>query len=650
MKTRRLFKTIGVGVVAAVLAGGAVSNVVSAPAVGAAGVYTQFPLSSAVTVPTGITLGSDDNLWVSEAAGNAIVRMTEAGSFTEFALPNQLSIPTSVTSGPDMNLWFTERDGNRIGRITTGGSITEFAVPSPSAGPLSIAAGPDGNLWFTESLVDKIGRITPAGVVTEFAIPTALAGVAGIAAGPDGNLWFTEVVAGRVGRITPTGVVTEFALADPNSQPTDIVAGPDGNLWFTERNGSKLGRITPLGVVTEFATPTVDAQPSGIIAGSDHLWFTESRANKLGRITTSGVVTEETIPFAAAGAADITVGPDDNIWFTQAALGSVARRRESSPTNAPPMVSIAANPNFAVEDGSDGAFVLSHDGATSEPLPVQFVVSGTASPGSDYSALGSAVIPAGQTSVTVPVHALADNVSDEGETVIVQLLQAPGYEVDGARFTSTVTITETKPEPACAAATVAPYTDRNLFDIFGADIDCVSGYKLAQGFKDGSYGPTLNVSRAQMATFVARLLVLAGVKFPPTLTDVFPGDSGGIPHELAINLLGSVGVWDGTTGEEGDVFGVSDPMRRDDMAQILNNAYKVITGTSLTPRTSSRFSDLSGSDNGNAINALAEAGVVRGKTPTTYEPASPVSRAQFAALFARYLQLLVDAGSITPLT
>ena len=151
-----------------------------------------------------------------------------------------------------------------------------------------------------------------------------------------------------------------------------------------------------------------------------------------------------------------------------------------------------------------------------------------------------------------------------------------------------------------------------------------------------------------MASFVARLLVLAGVDFPDTLTDVFPGDSGGVPHELSINLLGSVGIWDGTTGEHGDAYGVSEAMRRDDMAQILYNAYTVITGTTLASG-SARFDDLSGSDNAAAINALADAGVINGKTTTTYEPASPVSRAEFAALFARYLQLLVDAGAIQPL-
>jgi hypothetical protein len=192
---------------------------------------------------------------------------------------------------------------------------------------------------------------------------------------------------------------------------------------------------------------------------------------------------------------------------------------------------------------------------------------------------------------------------------------------------------------------VAQFTDRAKFDVFASDIDCVSRYGLAEGFTDGSFGPTLDVSRAQMASFVARLLVKTGVQFPANLTDVFPGDNAGKPHELSINLLGSVGIWDGTTGESGDTFGVSEPMRRDDMAQILVNAYRIVTGTAL-PSSSSPFTDLSGTDNADAVGALFAAGVVNGKTASMYEPGSPVSRAEFAGYFARFLQALTDAGHL----
>jgi hypothetical protein len=79
-------------------------------------------------------------------------------------------------------------------------------------------------------------------------------------------------------------------------------------------------------------------------------------------------------------------------------------------------------------------------------------------------------------------------------------------------------------EGACANAKPAPYTDRNTFDVFANDIDCMTGYGLAQGFADNTFRPTLNVSRAEMASFVARLVAKAGVTLPSNPPDMFTDD------------------------------------------------------------------------------------------------------------------------------
>ncbi|HEX4822501.1 MAG TPA: S-layer homology domain-containing protein, partial [Acidimicrobiales bacterium] len=109
-----------------------------------------------------------------------------------------------------------------------------------------------------------------------------------------------------------------------------------------------------------------------------------------------------------------------------------------------------------------------------------------------------------------------------------------------------------------------------------------------------------------------------------------------------------LGVLDGTTGQTGDKYNVSDDMRRDDMAQILFNAYHVITGADL-PSGPDAFTDDNGNDNEAAINALAAADVVQGTGQGLYDPAGSVSRGQFAGFFARYIQILVDNGNLQPL-
>ena len=67
-------------------------------------------------------------------------------TFREFALLGAGSMPVGIAVGGDGNLWFTEKEGNRVGRIMVDGAMTEFALPTPKAGPDGIALGPDGNI------------------------------------------------------------------------------------------------------------------------------------------------------------------------------------------------------------------------------------------------------------------------------------------------------------------------------------------------------------------------------------------------------------------------------------------------------------------------------------------------------------------------
>jgi streptogramin lyase len=150
-----------------------------------------------------------------------------AQTITEYPIPTANSSPSGITVGPDGALWFTEASGNNIGRISTAGIVTdEFPIPTTNSSPSGITAGPDGALWFTEfnSTSNGIGRITTAGVITE---PSAGFRIFGITAGPDGALWFTEN--STIGRMTTAGEITQFPLPYGHG-PNSITVGPDGAL------------------------------------------------------------------------------------------------------------------------------------------------------------------------------------------------------------------------------------------------------------------------------------------------------------------------------------------------------------------------------------------------------------------------------------
>jgi hypothetical protein len=88
-----------------------------------------------------------------------------------------------------------------------------------------------------------------------------------------------------------------------------------------------------------------------------------------------------------------------------------------------------------------GSFTLTLAQAPATPLTISYSLSGTATSGSDYTALpGSIVVPAGQTTVTIPVNVLCDNITEGSETIILNVGQAVcAGSLNGS---STITISE----------------------------------------------------------------------------------------------------------------------------------------------------------------------------------------------------------------
>jgi hypothetical protein len=116
----------------------------------------------------------------------------------------------------------------------------------------------------------------------------------------------------------------------------------------------------------------------------------------------------------------------------------------------PPIVEAATTDADANEAGLDPAGVtfVRTGGDLSSALNVFFTKSGTASNGGDYQSLGGAVslavIAANQTSVTVNIVPLADNLVEGPETATLTLSPNAGYHI-GAASSATVTIADDPP-------------------------------------------------------------------------------------------------------------------------------------------------------------------------------------------------------------
>ncbi|MBL9134820.1 MAG: S8 family serine peptidase [Verrucomicrobiales bacterium] len=107
-----------------------------------------------------------------------------------------------------------------------------------------------------------------------------------------------------------------------------------------------------------------------------------------------------------------------------------------------PTVTVVAVDNAAAEPSDTGRFVFTRTLSTAASLTVNFTVGGTATSGSDYTALGtSIIIPAGSSSVTNTVTPIDDASVEPTETVILTLSANAAYTI-GSPSSATVNLAD----------------------------------------------------------------------------------------------------------------------------------------------------------------------------------------------------------------
>ena len=138
---------------------------------------------------------------------------------------------------------------------------------------------------------------------------------------------------------------------------------------------------------------------------------------------------------APGGGVTVTITPDGSTSASDA--GGVLVIGTGTST-----VAVTALDPVGIEGGNDNAsFSISRSGDLSQNLVVNYTVTGTATPGSDFQSLtGQVTIPIGSASVTVPVVILDDSAYEPAESVIITLATGNGYQIDHSADSAEVSI------------------------------------------------------------------------------------------------------------------------------------------------------------------------------------------------------------------
>jgi hypothetical protein len=137
-------------------------------------------------------------------------------------------------------------------------------------------------------------------------------------------------------------------------------------------------------------------------------------------------------------------------------------------------------------EGDTGTFRISRSGPTTSSLAVSYSVGGTATPGTDYTSIGSgATIPAGSSYVDVSVATLKDNLVESPDETVVMAIADGGTSYTALRSaTSTMSIVD---DPPVITMTPTNTTEGSLtpgnvrFSRTGGDIAAALGISYSIG-------------------------------------------------------------------------------------------------------------------------------------------------------------------------
>ena len=206
----------------------------------------------------------------------------------------------------------------------------------------------------------------------------------------------------------------------------------------------------------------------------------------------------------------------------------------------------------------------------------------------------------------------------------------------------------------CADVPAITFADGTEIAVVHLDnVNCMAAYEITVGVDDvPNFAPGRQVTRQQMATFIARLLRVA-----TTGSTALPDDAANVEfvdvapdnvHAPAISWLASIGVTDGITP---DLFAPQQPVTRQQMASFIARAQRHLgafeeadIGPIIATDPDPALLDLNTAAPVHRpnIEVLRALEVVDGFADGTYGPGLPVTRQQMAAFVIRSAALLAS--------
>lgn len=194
--------------------------------------------------------------------------------------------------------------------------------------------------------------------------------------------------------------------------------------------------------------------------------------------------------------------------------------------------------------------------------------------------------------------------------------------------------------PTCSdAVSTRIFSDVSPTQVHADAIACLYRLGIVQGGLDGDFRPSAFTTRGHVAIVLYALLERAGQAPAATDAHAFVDIRADHVARTAVASLASVGIIRGTTAT---TFAPDRPVDRAQMASLIVRAHDRAFGLSMPQGPA--FVDTVGTTHDASIRGFVGGGITFGYADGTFRPKDPLSRAQMATFFARYLDLLAGGG------
>jgi streptogramin lyase len=258
------------------------------------GVLSELPTPTLGSGPTSLALDPcSDDLWVTLRNANKIARVRDF-QITEYNVPLADSLPVGIAVDYDHNVWVALSQANKLGRRTPAGEWTFLDLPQPEAEPRTIYVDPWNEVWFAEKTGNHVGRVDKEKWrVERWEIPTRVAWPLSLISDDDGNLWFAEMRSDKLAMLDrKTNKIIEFSLPVQSAPFKLLYDAGSSAMWISTvfynailRFDLESKRLTGV-----YKIPSEGAWVGGLDRDSQGcIWFSEQFANKIGRLCIEGI-------------------------------------------------------------------------------------------------------------------------------------------------------------------------------------------------------------------------------------------------------------------------------------------------------------------------------------------------------------------------